>query len=286
MKVFFICAIIFLKSGVRPLKIVIKELDATEVWDNVLYFRLENYPKITDYEMKCLIDFISYENMYERESIIECENKELLAFIYQELENKDWYKSVNVPKLIKLPLADKKRGGYLTKYVSHTTSIDATKKILKDGELKAPYLLGNQSLEELKNSNRNKANDPIDYFYYVMFAWGNHMGDSLVMERSLKRFPNTYDLTINFKPGIRFIFKYDELKNHPNVVFDGVLPFKIKDSVSLKDYVYKIIVPKEYYPDLLGYAPQYLFDKIVYLSHKGMDIYKWNDLVYQTIEEE
>lgn len=33
----------------------------TEVWDNVLYKKLTNYPQITDYELKNIIDFISYE---------------------------------------------------------------------------------------------------------------------------------------------------------------------------------------------------------------------------------
>ena len=266
------------------MKIVIKELDTTEVWDNVLYFRLENYPKITDYEMKCLIDFISYEEMYDRKSIIECEDLELLSFIKRELEHKDWYKDVEPPFLIKLPLADKRRGGYITTYVSHTTDLEATKKILKCGKLMAPYLTRGLSLDELKGEDRNRANDPIDYFLYIMFAWGNHSGDSLVMERALKRFPNSFDLTINFKPGIRFIFRYDELKKHENVCFDGVLPLKIKDEVILKDYVYRIIVPKEYYDDLLGYVPTYLLNKMIYVDHKGLSSIEWNDKVYTILE--
>ncbi|WP_211321046.1 hypothetical protein [Anaeroplasma bactoclasticum] len=269
-----------------PLKIVIKELDTKEVWDQVLYFRLENYPKISDYEMKCLIDFISYEKMYQRDCPIECEDKELLSFIYKELDNKDWYKDINVPKIIKIPLMNKNYGGYLTDYVSHTTDIESAKSIFKSGKLKAAYLVSDKSVEELQKEKRNAANDPIDYFYYVMFAWGNHFGDSLVMERELKRFPTSLDYKIRFKPGIRFIFKYDKLIHHPNCVFDGVLPLKIKDSVILKDWVYKIIIPKEYYSSLIGYIPQYLFDRIHYVDDKGLDIWDYNKKVYELIMEE
>lgn len=268
------------------MKIVIKELDTTEVWDQVLYFKLEKYPNISDYEMKCLIDFIEYEKMYGRDCPIECDNQQLLAFIYKELKNKEWYRDVQVPKIIRIPLADKKRGGYLTKFVSHTTSIDATKQILKCGSIKSAYLIGNKTIEELQKEKRNAANDPIDYFYYVMLAWGNHMGDSLVMERELKRFPNKLDLTLNFNPGIRFIFQYDKLKTHPKACMDGVLPLKIKDEIILKDWIYKIIVPKKYSMDILAYIPPYLFDKIIYIDSKGLDMWKWNDKVYSVLEEE
>ncbi len=76
---------------------------------------------------------------------------------------------------------------------------------------------------------RNAANDPEDYFQYIMFAWGNcQAGDRLVMERALGRFPDENDLSINFEPGVRFFFRYDTLSVHPNVTFEGVLPFKIK----------------------------------------------------------
>ena len=45
-----------------------------------------------------------------------------------------------------------------------------------------------------------------------MFAWGYcQAGDRLVMERKLKRFPTDEDLSVNFTPGIRFYFKYNDL---------------------------------------------------------------------------
>ena len=72
----------------------------------------------------------------------------------------------------------------------------------------------------------------IDMFIH-MFAWKNcQAGDRLVMERMLGRFPNDDDLSIRFRPGVRFFFKYDELAKHPNAVFEGVLPIKVKDEIN------------------------------------------------------
>ena len=51
------------------------------------------------------------------------------------------------------------------------------------------------------------------------------------MERKLGRFPDDKDLSIGFTPGVRFFFKYNEIVKHPNAVFEGVLPLKIKNEV-------------------------------------------------------
>lgn len=48
------------------------------------------------------------------------------------------------------------------------------------------------------SEQRNAANDPADYFEYIMFALGNcQAGDRLVIERELGRFPNEEDLSEN-----------------------------------------------------------------------------------------
>ena len=51
--------------------IKIGDFEFTEVWDGVLYKKLSNYPKVSDWEMRTLIEFISYEKMYGRECPIE-----------------------------------------------------------------------------------------------------------------------------------------------------------------------------------------------------------------------
>ncbi len=94
------------------------------------------------------------------------------------------------------------------------------------------------------SEKKNAANDPADYFEYVMFAWGNcQAGDRLLAERTLGRFPNVQDLSVRFEPGVRFYFKYEQLIKHPNAVCDRVLPMKVKDEIILCYWVYKIVIP-------------------------------------------
>jgi hypothetical protein len=134
--------------------------------------------------------------------------------------------------------------------------------------------------------SRNAANDPADYFEYVMFAWGNcQAGDRLVTERNLKRFPTEKDLSVNFNPGIRFYFLYDKLVTHPNVTFDGVLPMKIKDEVILKDWIYKIVIPQKLKPTIEKYIPQNLTDKIIYIKNDCSDIWEWSEKVFSSVEK-
>ena len=45
----------------------IGDFEFTEVWDGVLYKKLSNYPQITDWEIRTIIEFIEYENRYGRE---------------------------------------------------------------------------------------------------------------------------------------------------------------------------------------------------------------------------
>jgi hypothetical protein len=53
----------------------------TEVWDSVLYKKLSKYPRISDWEIRNIIEFIEYENGYGRDCQIECDNLDLLEII-------------------------------------------------------------------------------------------------------------------------------------------------------------------------------------------------------------
>ena len=44
----------------------------------------------------------------------------------------------------------------------------------------------------------------------------------------MKRFPTEADLSVDFTPEVRFLFKYDKIVTHPNATFEGVLPLKIQ----------------------------------------------------------
>lgn len=265
--------------------IKIGNFEYTEVWDGVFYKKLSNYPNINDWELKNIIEFIEYENNNGRKCKIECGDNNLLNKINKELVNKEKYLRVNPPKLITECTACPYRKGCVTEYVCHTTSLENAKKKFQSGKLLSAVKARGISASELAIENRNAANDPLDYFDYIMFSWGNcQAGDRLVMERKLKRFPNEDDLSKNFTPGIRFYFKYNILKNHPNVVFDGVLPMKIKDEIILLDWVDKIVIPKDYEKELKDIIPNNLINKIIYIENDCKDIWDWSEKVYSTIE--
>ena len=164
--------------------------------------------------------------------------------------------------------------GCLTDLVCHTSSLKDAISILKCGSILSAVHARKKSAKELKVESRNAANDPEDYFNYVMFSWGNcQAGDRLVMERKLGRFPNEQDLSVNFGPGVRFFFRYEEIVNHPKAVFDGVLPVKVKDGVVLWDWVHAIVVPGEYRDKIGAHIPEGLSEKACFVERNGADIY-------------
>ena len=59
--------------------IKIDEFEFTECWDGVLNKKLSDYPKITDWEIQTVLDFIRYESEYGRTCEIEAEDSILHA---------------------------------------------------------------------------------------------------------------------------------------------------------------------------------------------------------------
>ena len=265
--------------------IKIGNFEYTEVWDGIFYKKLSNYPKVSDWEIRTIIEFIDYENKHGRECTIECENKNLLMQINQKIKNREVYLKTPRPKLLTECTACPYRKGCATDFVCHTTSVKNAIKIFKCGKLLSALNARKVLVEKLMKEKRNAANDPADYFEYIMFSWGNcQAGDRLVMERALKRFPNEKDLSENFNPGIRFYFQYDKLSMHPNVTFDGVLPMKIKDELQLSDWVYKIVIPTKVKYELEKYIPDELKNRVVYIKNDCKDIWDWSEKVYRVIE--
>ncbi len=64
--------------------------ECTEVWDGVFYKKLSDYPKISDWEIRTIIEFIEYEKRYGRECVIECEDSQCVwcNFLFKN----DWRK--------------------------------------------------------------------------------------------------------------------------------------------------------------------------------------------------
>lgn len=266
--------------------IKIGNFEFTEVWDGVFYKKLSNYPAISDWEVRNIIEFIDYEKAHGRKCDIECDNPDLLDTINAKILDRDNYINTSRPELITECTACPYRKGCVTEFVCHTTSIENAVKIFESGKLLSALNARKVPVEQLMNEKRNAANDPADYFEYIMFAWGNcQAGDRLVMERKLERFPNEDDLSVNFTPGIRFYFKYDDLIKHPSAVFDGVLPLKVKDEIVLKDWVFAIVIPAELRNEIESAVPCELKDKVIYIQNDCKDIWDWSEKVYSIIEK-
>lgn len=256
----------------------------TEVWDGVLYKKLSNYPNISDWELRNILEFAEYEKNHGRNCEIVCEESRILHLVQEAFSQKEKYMGIPKPDKISECTACPKRKGCMTDLVCHTTSIENAISIFKCGSLLSALNVRKIPVEQLMAEDRNAAGDPADYFEYIMFAWGNcQAGDRLVMERKLKRFPTEDDLSSHFTPGIRFYFKYDELINHPACICDGVLPMKVKDEVILKDWIYKIVVPVDAKEAIEKYIPNILNENIVYVENDCLDIWDWSEKVYSLV---
>lgn len=149
------------------MKIKIGKFDCTECWDGVFYKKLSDFPKITDWEIQTILDFISYEKLYGRKCETEATD-EILRRIQQ-------FKSVSkerisVPQKITECTACPTYKGCMTDFVCHTSPIENAAKILQCGSLLSPVKARKMSGAELAKETRNAAKDPADYFEYMMFA--------------------------------------------------------------------------------------------------------------------
>lgn len=265
--------------------IKVGNFDCTEVWDGVLYKKLSNYPQVSDWEIRTVIEFIEYENKYGRVCKIECDDSDVLDLLNKKIKEKETYLNSPRPGLLTECTACPYRKGCVTEYVCHTTSMDNAMKIFECGKLLSALNARNVPVEQLMREKRNAANDPADYFEYIMFTWGNcQAGDRLVMERALGRFPDEEDLSVYFKPGVRFYFKYDELIKHPKAICDGVLPMKVRDEVELNDWVHRIVIPMELKHKIVKCIPLSLKDRVIYVENDCKDIWDWSEKVYRIIE--
>ena len=264
----------------------IGDFECTEVWDSVFYKALSSYPHITNWEIRNILDFMKYEKNYGRECKIECENKTIIYRIENAIKNPTEYINISPPNLITECTACPYRKGCETKFVCHTTPPENAVKIFESGSLLSAVRARGIPAEQLMTESRNAAHDPTDFFDYIMFSWGNcQAGDRLVMERKFNRAPTEKDLSIDFTPGIRFYFKYDEIIKHPNAVIDGFLPLKIKDELNLSEWVYAIIIPAMYKSYLETSISNSLKDKVIYVENDCKDIWDWSEKVYSIIEK-
>ena len=253
------------------------------VWEGVYYFALSDYPNISDWELRNIILFCEYEKNHNRKTEIICEDNDILQVVNNALANPSLFLTIPKPNLISVPVCvNCKKGGCLTDYLCHTTEIKFVESIFKCGKLLSAVNARNKTGCELSKEPRNGAKDTPDYFNYIMFTWGNcFAGDSLVMERMLNRGPSEYDLSVGFKPGVRFYFRYEDIAGHKDYANDGHHPAKIKNELSLNDYLHCCVIPKAYKDDFDSIIPSNLTDRVLFIENDCKDIWEWSDKVYE-----
>lgn len=263
----------------------IGNFEYTECWDGVLYKKLSAYPDITAWEIQTVLDFTAYEEAHGRKCEIDAPDAVRRAIeAYQPVYAAGT--RLAPPEKIQECTACPTFRGCMTDLVCHTSPAENAKAIFACGSLLSPVKWRGIPAETLAKERRNAANDPADYFDYIMFSWGNcQAGDRLVTERKLGRFPREAELGPGFTPGVRFYFDYGRLCRHPGAVFEGVLPLKIKDEVVLKDWGRAVVIPEPYRAEFAALVPDVLKDRTYYLDIEGLDIWAWAEKAYTFVKE-
>ena len=227
----------------------------------VYLFSLVEYPKIQDWEWNNILAFISYEKACGDKLEIICENDDIYIF----------------------PADTKVGADAIEEFVYHATNVDAAQKILSSGKLLSATKAYGKTGEELAIERKaNGWEDPAHFYEYVMFGWGTHLvGDYVVLSED---FPCEEDFTKgNFDAGVRFYIRYKDIIKHKGHAFDGYHPIKVKDEVSLFDYLFACIVPEQYKEQIEKHIPQDLIAKVHYLPQRGISLQEWNNKVVEYI---
>jgi hypothetical protein len=243
--------------------------ESTVIERGIYYFALSDYPNITTAELKAVVEFIQYEELYHRQTEIVCEDDTILAIISNALAHTETIENFLIPNE--------------SDFVYHATSLNATKRILSGGRLLSATKVYGKTVEELAYEKRDSTwNDPADYFEYIMFCWGDNMtGDYVVLSEN---FPSEENLVKgNFNPGVRFYFRYNDIIRHSGHVLDGYHAIKVKDEILLSEYLHACIVPEQYKVELDNLILPELTSKVHYLSQTGISLSDWNDKVYDFV---
>ena len=257
--------------------------DYSIIWNGVYYFALSDYPNITPWELKKLLMFMEFEQLHGRQTDIKCDDPGIMLAINNAIAHPETVADAVLPAKITECTACKQKG-CLTRFVAHIAPIENAKQILKSGKLLSAVTVFNKTPSELVLDERNTIGDPADFFEYVMFAWGNcQAGDRLVMERNLCRPPSDEEQEKHFTPGVRFYFRHEDIICHPNYVFDGYHPAKVKNELVLTDYLFACIVPEHHKGELETCISQELAGKVYYLPQDNLGIWDWSERVYDFV---
>ena len=239
--------------------------ESTVIERGVYYFGLSNYPNITAIELSKIKAFLNYEKSYGRKTEIICEDEIILSVVSDAAARLDTMRDILLPAE--------------NEFVYHATDVKAARKILFEGKLLSATEAYGKTGKELAYEKRDSPwNDPADFFEYIMFCWGDDTtGDYVVLSEG---FPSEEDLKRgNFNPGVRFYFRYEDLKQHPGHAFDGYHPIKVKNEITLTEYLHSCIVPEQYKNELEGKISSKLVKKVHYLDQLGLGISNWSEKV-------
>lgn len=239
------------------------------IWDGIYHFTLSGYPDVSEKEIKIIYAYIKYEQSCGRKTEIISENGKTLSAVRRALNN---------PLAIEpFCLSDE------TEYVYHATDIVSAKKIFLCEELLSAVNVRQKSAEALALEKRNSPwRDPPDYFEYVMFCNGDDLtGDYVVLSES---FPDEKELSEGrFDAGIRFYIRSEAIMKHPEYVFDGYHPAKVKNGIALCDYLHACIIPSQFENEIKDDIPERLRNKVFFLEQRGISLTDWNKKVFAFI---
>jgi len=264
---------------------------------------LGNYPKPSEWELQHLNEFLLYELHHGRKTVLWCESTKTYISVKNSIGHFFRYENTILSEFVKSRLNSQRERAQkipqelthcsgcvekrcITDLLCHITSVSDAEMILKTGSILSACGARGKSGQELALEKRNAAGDPPDYFKYVMFTFGNcTAGDRLVMERSLRTFPSERDLTEEFKPGVRFFFRYRDLVVHPGFRSDGYHYCKIKDRLELEPYLVIAIAPESSRTRLMTVDYPISSECISFVDISDKDLWSWSHNAYETAKE-
>ena len=252
------------------------------------YNSLSNYPNPNRWETFDFINFLIYELGYGRRIAIWFQDEKTLKTISTAIDDyfiKGKKNIVALPKKLTHCRSCIEKG-CMTNFLKHTASVQNSLSIFKEGKILSACKARKTDGKTLMKEKRNAAGDPADYFEYIQFSFGNCItGDRLVMERMLGKNPSEEHLKDSFYPGISYYFDYQKLLSHPDYCNDGYHPCKIKDSLSLNDYLHAIIIPKKEEKSLRPIISTDLINRTIFMDNTGHDLWSWTSKCYKKIKK-
>ena len=175
-------------------------------------------------------------------------------------------------------------------YVCHAAPIEAAKSIFHSGILATRMRQSGQSLDAIaQEMHAAGQKDPPDYFEYVCFANGNCVAPDIVtMQRHAGLGLSPEQCDKHFYPGIRFFFRFVDIRGHPRVAHDGIQAVKVKDRIDLDAYLVAFVVPtvdRKGFPLNLN-IPSRFGNRVVALDHREhFGLSKWSDAALNAVEQ-